>query len=520
MGKIGLPASIRELSQKKWDAIVVGAGHNGLACAAYLAKAGKKVLVLESRDKVGGACTMEEPWPGIRFSPCAYVVGLLHPTLLRELGMKEHGFRWKPADAGMFVPFPDGTSLQMWNDDDKCAAEIKRFAPGDFAGWQALGNMKAKMRDALRPDSDRDIWLGDAPTRDEIRERVKHIPGAAEFMFEWSMVELLEQYYKDERMQMAYMGQGVIGTNASPHDPGTAYIYFHHASGRMDGLDGTWGYVEGGMGMVSFLLCDIAQEAGAVITTGTPVSRILPGEGVVLEGGDKIFAPAVICNADPKVTLRMVDKAADAQWRAQVLGVPMKGCTVKVNLALKALPDYRCRPGNPAPHHFGQINTPLTKQEWHSSHRQAKAGKMPTRVWTEQYFHTSYDTTVSRDGIHTMSVFAQYVPNRFENGSWDDRREEAGDVVLASIGDYVSNFPEAILHREVLGPPDIEKRVGLTGGHIFQGECLPDYMWDRRLAARTPMTGVYLCGSGTHPGGSVIGVNGRNAAMAVLKDRF
>jgi phytoene dehydrogenase-like protein len=443
----------------------------------------------------------------------------LHSKVLNELDLKGHGFRWSPAEAGMFVPFPDGTSLQLWNDDDKCAAEIKRFAPGDLAGWIALGKMKAAMRDALRPDSDADIWLGDSPTREQIRERVRHIPNAAEFLFEWSMVDLVERFFKDERMQMAYLGQGVIGTNASPHDPGTAYIYFHHGSGRMDGQPGTWGYVEGGMGMLSFLLCDIANEAGAVVATGTRVAKILPGEGVILDGGDRIHAPIVVSNADPKVTRRLLGQAADPLWGDKVQSIPTDGCTVKLSLALKALPDYRCRPGNPAPHHRGQINTPLTKREWHESHRLARAGKMPTRVWTEQYFHTAYDPSVARDGLHTMSVFAQYVPHKFANGSWEDRREEVGDVVLRSIQDYVSNFPDAILHREVLGPPDIERKVGLTGGHIFQGECLPEFMWEKRLSSKTPMEGVYLCGAGTHPGGSVIGVNGRNAAMAVLRDR-
>ncbi len=519
LGKIGLPMPLSRLKQERWDAIVVGAGHNGLTCAAYLARGGMKTLVLESRPQVGGACTLEETWPGLKFSPCAYVVGLLHSKVLNELKLKEHGFRWSPAEAGMFVPFPDGSSIQLWNDDAKCEAEIARFAPGDLNGWRALGAMKAEMRDALRPDSDADIWLGTSPTAEEIKGKVAHIPDAADFLFEWSMVDLVEKFFKDERMQMAYLGQGVIGTNASPHDPGTAYIYFHHGSGRMDGQPGTWGYVEGGMGMLSFLLCDIAREAGAVVATDTRVSKVIPGEGVLLESGDKIFAPNVICNADPKVALRLVGLEADGNWSDKVGAIRTEGCTVKLSLALTALPDYRCRPGTPAPHHRGQINTPLTKREWHESHRLARSGKMPTRVWTEQYFHTAYDPSVAPDGLHTMSVFAQYVPHKFVNGTWEDRREEVGDVVMSSIQDYVSNFPEAVLHRLVMGPPDIEKKVGLTGGHIFQGECLPDNMWEKRLSARTPMKGFYLCGAGTHPGGSVIGVNGRNAAMAVLEDR-
>jgi phytoene dehydrogenase-like protein len=198
--------------------------------------------------------------------------------------------------------------------------------------------------------------------------------------------------------------------------------------------------------------------------------------------------------------------------------VPIRGVTVKVNLSLRELPNFRARPGISEPHHTGQVNTPLSKPEWRDAHAAARAGELPPRVWSELYLQTAYDRSVAPAGVHTLSVFAQYVPYAFREGSWDGRRDEVGDVVIGSIARFCSNLPEAIIDREVLGPPDIERRVGLTGGHIFQGEILPPFMWDRRLAARTPMPGVYLCGACTHPGGSVIAVNGRNAAMAVLAD--
>ncbi len=506
------------LSSRQWDVIVVGAGHNGLACAAYLSKAGKRVLVLEARDQVGGACTTEEPYPGVRVSPCAYVVGLLHPLVINELKMKDHGFRWIPASGGTFVPFEDGTSLHLSGDSTLCNAEVLRFAPRDHKGWLALKALVSRVRDKLRPEGSRDIWIGDPPTHDAILKRLGDDPEAGKLLFEWSMVELLEHFIQDERLQMAYLGQGVIGTNASPSDPGTASIYFHHTSGRLGGQPGEWGYVVGGMGRVSFILCDIAREAGAVVATSAPVAEITPGEGVRLESGEKISAPVVVSNADPKRSNRLLGSQADPSWRAQVDSLAMEGCTVKVNLVVRELPNFHSKPGVLEPHHYGQINTPLTKAEFHQSHRDTTRGQMSPKLWTEIYLQTPHDPSIAPKGLHTMTVFSQFVPYAFADGSWDSRREEVGDTVMGSISRFCSNLPDVVEFREVLGPPDVERKLHLTGGHIFHGECLPNQMWDKRLTPRTPMPGFYLCGAGTFPGGSVMGINGRNAAMAVLAD--
>jgi phytoene dehydrogenase-like protein len=330
------------------------------------------------------------------------------------------------------------------------------------------------------------------------------------------MVECVENYFQDERLQAAYLGQGVIGTNASPHDAGTASIHFHHQSGRLGGAPGMWGYAEGGMGMVSFLLCDAARDLGATVVTGVPVARIVPGEGVELEGGERISAPVVVSNADPRVTLRLLGDAADPGWKARVESVPQVGCTLKMNLALRELPSFKARPGVMNDHHKGQINTPLSKPEWAAGFDAMRRGELPERLWTELYFHTAHDPSVAPPGTHTMSVFAQYVPYAFARGDWDSRRDEVKRLALDSIGRFCDDFHDAVIDVQTLGPPDIERAVGLTGGHIFQGECLPRFMWEDRLAPRTPMPGVFLCGACTHPGGSVIAVNGRNAAMDVL----
>ena len=517
-GELGLPEPIRSLASRSWDAIIVGAGHNGLTCAAYLARAGQRVLVLESRQRVGGACTTEEPFPGVRMSPCAYLAGLLHPLVIEELKLADRGFHWIPAANGLFLPFLDGSSVQLWEDDDACEREIRSLAPRDVKGWKAMGDVIRRLREALRPAGARDLWIGDAPTDEEIDSRLGNDHEARQLLFHWSMAEFVEHYLEDERLRYGYLGQGVIGANASPFDPGTASIRYHHASGRLGGLPGMWGYIEGGMGMVSFLLCDAAMEAGAQVATGVAVAAILPGEGVLLEAGERIFAPIVISNADPVVTLGLLGESASSDFRSRVEVLPIAGCTVKLSVLLSELPNFTSRPGTDQPHHCGQINAPLTYAEWKSGFTAAKHGELPQHLWCELYFQSAAETGVASANRHTMSVFAQYVPYSFAEGSWDSHRERVRKLAFDSIGRYCSNIPAAVIDSQVMGPPDIERKVGLTGGHIFQGECLPNNMWSRRFAARTRMPGVYLCGACTYPGGSVIAINGRNAAMAVLRD--
>jgi phytoene dehydrogenase-like protein len=506
-----------ELAAQAWDAVVVGAGHNGLAAAAYLARAGRSVLVLERRDQVGGACTLERPFRDPRFviSPCAYLVGLLHPLVIEELALARYGYRTFVCDPTQWTPFEDGSSLAQWLDEDRTAREIHALAPGDVDGYVAYVDLFRRIRSRLRAGGDpaRDTWIGDAPDRAALDELFADDTEAHEVLFEASIADVVERHVRDERLRTALHGQGVIGTFAGPHDPGTAWIHAMHSLG----LIGGWSYVEGGMGRVSFCLADAARDAGAVIAAGVPVAAIVPGEGVRLEGGELVRATAVVSNADPVRTLALCEGDVPDAFRARVEAWRCDSPVVKLNCALDRLPTFSAAPDRPDHVYRAQVEIGRGIDETQAAYEACRRGE-PAPEWCELYFQTPYDPTVAPPGAHTMSVFAQYAPYALADGTWDARRDEIGDKVIDAIARFAPDVADCVVEREVLGPPDVEARIGLTGGHIFQGECLPDQMWDRRFSARTPVRGLYLCGAATHPGGSVIAVNGRNSALAVLAD--
>jgi phytoene dehydrogenase-like protein len=335
-------------------------------------------------------------------------------------------------------------------------------------------------------------------------------------LFSASIADVLDEFVSDQRLKDALFGQGVIGTYAGPRDPGTASVKLMHYQGDMRGAGPVWGYVKGGMGMVSFAIADAAQDAGAVLAAGVPVGEILPGEGVRLEDGTLIHATRVVSNADPKRVLAMVPAdSMPAQYRDRLESWDVRSPVVKFNAALHRLPSWTAAPGETFMA-LGTVDVTGGLDAAQEAFQRCDRGE-PAVGFGEIYVQTLHDPSPAPEGKHLLSVFGQYAPYDL-NGGWDTRRDEVARQFIDLIGRFAPDFEDCLASYEVLGAPDIEQKVGLTGGHIFQGEVRPDQMWEHRLAARTPMPGVYLCGAATHPAGSVIATNGRNAANAVLAD--
>jgi phytoene dehydrogenase-like protein len=519
LGEIGLPAPLSEMAGRYWDVIVVGGGHNGLACAAYLARAGRSVLVLERRERLGGACTLERPFEDRRYvvSPCAYVVGLLDARVIRELELSQRGLEIYMADPQLWVPFDDGGSFGQWLDDGRTQASLDAMglSQSDKDGYWAYEEMFDGLRRRLRTGS-RDTWIGDSPTRAELEELLDDDESLVDVLFEASIAEVLDDYINDQRLKDALFGQGVIGTYAGPRDWGTASIKLMHYQGDLLEQGAMWCYVRGGMGVVSFAIADAARDAGAVLACGVPVAEVIPGRGVHLEDGTLLQAKAVVCNADPQVLLRLLGDQASDSYRSKVAQWDLRSPVVKFNAALSRLPSWSAAP-NETFMARGTIDVTTGLDEAQESFAACDRGE-PAVGFGEIYVQTLHDPSPAPEGHHLLSVFGQYAPYKLHGGGWDGRRHEVARQFIELIGRFAPDFEDCLEYYEVLGPPDIEERIGLTGGHIFQGEARPDQMWDHRFSPRTGVPGVYLCGAATHPAGSVIALNGRNAAHAVLDE--
>jgi len=520
------------------DVVIIGGGHNGLACAAYLAKAGLDVLVLEKRDVVGGAAATEEPWPGYRVSSASYVVSLMPPQVVRELDLKRHGYEVSIISPDYFVPFPDGTSLTLWGDVERDAAAIARFSQHDAEAYVAFDRYFDHVARLLKD------LLFVVPPNMNLRDLPKWAATAGRFrrwsgrdvhetvrLFTMSAADFLDEWFEDERVKGALATQAIIGGWCGPMTPGSAYVLMHHWIGEVDGHAGAWGWVKGGMGGVSGAMARAARAAGAEVRTDAEVDRVAittsgRAVGVSLSDGTLVRSQRVVSSAHPVTTFRDLigEERLPGDVVRDVQRYRTRSGSVKLNVALSELPAF------PSWDQEGDLHKGLAaispsveylERAWDD----AKYGRMSEHPYVEVVFPTAHEPEgLAPKGKHLMLAFSQYGPYELREGSWDDGgREEFGQRVLEALGEYAPSLLDAVEHLEVMTPKDIEARFGLLGGNIMQGELTPDQLFSFRPFPghgdyRTPIAGMYLCGSGTHPGGGVMGVPGRNAASVILRD--
>ena len=521
----------------RYDAIIIGGGHNGLVNAAYLARAGKKVLVLERRYVLGGAAVTEEIIPGFKFSVCSYVVSLLRPEIIRDLDLPRHGLEILPLD-GTFTPMPSGDYLWRVNDHAKTRRELVRHSRRDAEAYDEFGKQMLQMCRFVKP------LLGMVPPD----PTSLHPAGLKKLMFlakrfqalaaedKYNLVQLmtmsaadfLDQWFETDVLKATMSASGIIGTFLGVRSPGTAYVLLHHYMGEIDGAFRAWGFSRGGTGAISNAIADAAREAGAEIRTEAPVARINTRAGrttgVVLESGEEIEAKIVSSSVDPNLTfLKMMDpRGLPDEFVEEVRRYKYRGSSGKVNLALDALPDFKCLPG-PGVHLRGAISISPSVEYMERAYDQAKYGEFSHHPYIDIVLPSLTDPSVAPPGKHVMSCFVQYAPYKLKNGDWPARREEFGDTVINTIAEFAPNLKNIIIGRQVLTPYDIEEQIGLTEGNIFQGELSLEQLFFLRPVAgwaryRTPVKNLYMCGSATHPGGGIMGAPGRLAAMEILKD--
>ena len=518
-----------------YDVVVLGGGHNGLVYAAYMARAGKKVLVLERRHVLGGAAVTEEVFPGFHFSVCSYVVSLLRPEIIRELDLPRHGLEILPLD-GTFTPMPSGDYLWRVNDHARTFREIARHSRVDAEAYDEYGRAMVEMARFVKPILDMtppDPWSLNPRELARLAflgQRFRSLPGADRYnqvqLMTMSATDFLDQWFETDVLKATMSASGIIGTFLGVRSPGTAYVLLHHYMGEIDGAFRSWGLARGGTGAISNAIAAAAREAGVEIRTRSSVSKILTrggtARGVVLEDGEEIHASAIASSLDPRRTfLNLLDeRELPAEFVEGVRRYKFRGSSGKVNFALDGLPDFTCLPGAGS-HLRGAISISPGVDYMERAYDDAKYGRYSRRPYIDIVIPSLTDPSIAPPGKHVMSCFVQYAPYHLAQGTWDDQKEAFGDTVVETISEYAPNFKDVIRHRQVVTPLDLEREWGLSEGNIFQGELSLEQLFFLRPVPgwanyRTPVRGLYMCGSATHPGGGIMGAPGRNAALSVL----
>ena len=521
-----------------YHAIIVGGGHNGLVTAAYLAGAGRRVLVLEARELVGGCAVTEEIWPGYRVSTASYLTSLMQEKVIRDLDLPRFGYKVDAKDPAFFSPFPDGRYMFMWQDRAKTLAEIAKFSQKDaeaYPKYEAYLERLAIVVESILLTTPPDFPPGPGDLIDylkllgKLRGLSKKEIVSLVKIFTQSATDLLDEWFESEQLKVTLATDGVIGANGGPRSPGTAYILMHHCMGGVNGHRGLWGFVRGGMGAVSNAIADSARARGVTIRTNAPVAKILTERGracgVVLENGEEIKAGVVASNLDPKRTfLKLVDsKELPADFVAGIQRFRVEGTSLKMNLALRGLPDFKALPGTPGPQHGATMHICPSVEYVERAWDDAKYGRPSRNPLIEMTIPTMYDPSLAPPGHHIMGIFLQYAPYTLKDTTWEQERAPYPERVLDVIEEYCPNIRDIVVEKQTLSPWDLEQRFGIAGGNIFHGEMAVDQMFVMRPLAgwakyRTPVRGLYLCGSGAHPGGGVMGAPGHNCAREILKD--